>query len=570
MKKILAGFALLLSCVVNAAPFTVNHLIDTVPNPSINYQSASTGSVSRGYQSKLGDTVSILDFAGCDPTGVADSTACIQAALAVPSKNVYAPPGTYKVSGTIPLAYATSLYGAGRLATIFNVTSTNLPVFQASSFSTISGLQITSPASTQVSGSIFVTLSGSNSRLSGFYITNDYVGVLMVGSVSKITDGRMTGLQAGGIHIRAEGGDNSQLIDGVLGGAESSPNIGTAGIRVRNSSALTITNTSMIQEGVGLLIDPYTATTGIATDAGSVFSLNVSDSFFDNSNPNGIRISPTGTASVVRVRFDKVWTGSSGADGTLINNTGTGTVAGIYLSNHHSFLNTGAGISTNGTVSDIKVIGGGFSQNAYGIYGASGLTKLVVNGATIGAGSGLTGNSQYGIALASGASDFNITGNLIEGNTVGPVADSTGAVAKIFNGNTGYLSDISGTTLTVTGAVSGAKSVAAVATVGNGTLTAAQMLTGNIRRSGSTAGYADTTDTAANIIASIPNAAAGVGYELTIANTVGFIDTIAAGAGVTLSGTTAIAASASRKYVVTITNVSAPAVTITGVASGGL
>jgi hypothetical protein len=326
----------------------------------------------------------------------------------------------------------------------------------------------------------------------------------------------------------------------------------------------------MIQEGVGLLIDPYTSTTGIATDAGGVYSLNVSDSFFDNSNPNGIRINPSGTASVVRVRFDKVWSSSSGADGTLISNSGTGAISGIYFNNHHALLNIGSGISTAGAISDVKVIGGGFSQNAYGIFCASGLTKLVVNGATIGAGNGLTGNSQYGLALSTGVSDFNITGNLVEGNTVGQVSDITGAVTKVLSSNTGYLSDISGTTLTVTGAVSGAKSVASVATVGSTTLTAAQMLTGNIKRSGSVAGYADTTDTATNIIASIPNAAAGVGYELTIANTVGFIDTIAAGAGVTLSGTTAIAASASRKYVVTITNVSAPAVTITGVSSGGL
>jgi hypothetical protein len=124
--------------------------------------------------------------------------------------------------------------------------------------------------------------------------------------------------------------------------------------------------------------------------------------------------------------------------------------------------------------------------------------------------------------------------------------------------------------ITSSGLIAGATSVASNTTVGNSTLTAAKMLTGNILRSGSTAPYTDTTDTATNILASIPNAVAGVGYELTIANTVAFTETLAAGTGVTLSGTTAIAASASRKYVVTITNVSTPAVTITGVSSGGL
>jgi len=412
----------------------------------IGYTNGATGSVPRTVASKLQESVSVLDF-GADPTGVADSTAAIQAAVSKPNTNVYAPPGTYKVSGTITFASATSLYGAGRLATLFNVTSTNLPIFQVGTFSTISSLQITAPVSTQVSGSIFVTLSGSNPRLNDFVITNDYVGVLMIGSVAKIVDGRMVGLQAGGIHIRAEGGDNSQIIDGVLGGAEASPNIGTAGIRVRNSSALTITNTSMLQEGAGLLVDPYTATQGAATDAGSVFSLNVSNSFFDNSAPNGIRIQPTGDASVVRARFDQVWTGSASADGIQIINEGTGTLSGIYFSNHHSVLNGGSGVSTAGIVSDIKFIGGGLNQNTYGFYGAGGLTKLTVMGTTIGTGNGLLGNSQYGISLESGVSDFTITGNTIEGNTVGQVYDGTSTVVKTIANNTGYnpiaVSDIS-------------------------------------------------------------------------------------------------------------------------------
>lgn len=116
----------------------------------------------------------------------------------------------------------------------------------------------------------------------------------------------------------------------------------------------------------------------------------------------------------------------------------------------------------------------------------------------------------------------------------------------------------------------GYKTVASVTVTGNATLTAANMMTGNILRSGPTSAYTDTTDTAANIVASIPNPVIGSGYELNIANTVAFACTLAAGGGVTLAGTTAIAASASRKYVVTVTNVVTPAVTITGISSGTL
>lgn len=116
----------------------------------------------------------------------------------------------------------------------------------------------------------------------------------------------------------------------------------------------------------------------------------------------------------------------------------------------------------------------------------------------------------------------------------------------------------------------GFKSPATNTTAGNGTLTAAEMQAGNILRSGPTAAYTDTTDTATAILAQMPNAQIGVGYELTIVNTVAFACTLVGGTGVTLSGNTSLAASSSRKYVVTVTGITTPAVTITGISSAGL
>lgn len=78
--------------------------------------------------------------------------------------------------------------------------------------------------------------------------------------------------------------------------------------------------------------------------------------------------------------------------------------------------------------------------------------------------------------------------------------------------------------------------VTPITTVGAGTLTAAAIAGGVINRSGPTAAYTDTTDTAANIIAALPNAQLGQSWEATIVNTTGFAETIAGGTGVTLSG----------------------------------
>lgn len=59
------------------------------------------GAAPRSIADKLQETVSILDFPGCDKTGRGDSTACIQAALDSGSKSVYVPAGRYREHGLV-------------------------------------------------------------------------------------------------------------------------------------------------------------------------------------------------------------------------------------------------------------------------------------------------------------------------------------------------------------------------------------------------------------------------------------------------------------------------------------
>jgi hypothetical protein len=103
----------------------------------------------------------------------------------------------------------------------------------------------------------------------------------------------------------------------------------------------------------------------------------------------------------------------------------------------------------------------------------------------------------------------------------------------------------------------------AIATVGAGVWTGAAIATGIIRRTGSTAAYTDTTDTAANIIAALSgnspslNVLPGQSFRLLVQNTVAFALTFAAGVGVNPgigTGTLNIAASLAREYLVTILN----------------
>ncbi len=108
----------------------------------------------------------------------------------------------------------------------------------------------------------------------------------------------------------------------------------------------------------------------------------------------------------------------------------------------------------------------------------------------------------------------------------------------------------------------------ALTTIGNGTLLAAAIATGLITRSGSTAAFSDTTDTALAIVGAITAPVIGQSFYLTIKNTTAFAETLIGGVGVTLSGLTIIPALTEVRFLVTLTSLTA--VAMIGVASGSL
>jgi hypothetical protein len=84
------------------------------------------------------------------------------------------------------------------------------------------------------------------------------------------------------------------------------------------------------------------------------------------------------------------------------------------------------------------------------------------------------------------------------------------------------------------------------------------------------AGANATTDTAANIIAAMPSPSVGTTHRLRIINesSGAFSWTVVGGTGVTVTGTATIAQNTWREFVVTVTNVGTPAVTLQNVGTG--
>ena len=93
------------------------------------------------------------------------------------------------------------------------------------------------------------------------------------------------------------------------------------------------------------------------------------------------------------------------------------------------------------------------------------------------------------------------------------------------------------------------------------TIAGAAMVGGIIRRFSPNTNFTDSTDTATNIIASIPGAVVNQSFPLIIANLGSGIMTIGAGTGVTIAGTATIASAATRLFLGTVT--SSTAITLT-------
>lgn len=98
------------------------------------------------------------------------------------------------------------------------------------------------------------------------------------------------------------------------------------------------------------------------------------------------------------------------------------------------------------------------------------------------------------------------------------------------------------------------KAIGTLTTVGAGTILASSLSGGILRRTGPTAGYTDTFDSANNFIAAMDDPAPGDSFGFTIINGVAQAMTAAAGEGIVLGTNVDIAASVVRDYLATVLN----------------
>lgn len=316
---------------------------------------------------------------GADPTGAADSTPAIAAALAA-STSVQLPAGTFKVSSLDIEQSGTRLLGSGRGATILSPTTTTGDVIDI-------GTASTNPSDVTVGN---FSLISPTTRTSGadIRVTN--------GHLITVEDVVITGNSFDGIVF--DGGP--QQYEYFLRNFE-----------------IGYTSDMAVEIGPSALTQDVFISHGEINAAGNGIGLFWSSGVYaDNvgitaSHANGVVTYPASGHVVEFSRFNNVLADTTSGTGWNIG-SGGGAVYNTEMIDCWGSSSTLRGVNINGVnVSGVSIIGGDYINNQQdGIVATSGI-GLLIEGATVGYNS-QAGTDQYqGINIGPGVSHFSIIGN---------------------------------------------------------------------------------------------------------------------------------------------------------------
>ena len=407
--------------VVESATGTVLGTYDNIPGWSalnIGFSVSATspaGTVARALVDR-GICVTDAPF-NADPTGVADSTAALQAAVnaAIAAKcRLYVSKGSYLVSGVITASSPVWISGAGKYVTTIKTAQANASIFSFSGQSCeLTDMTLQGPVA-PTSGAL-ITTSCISEVLSRLRLSNYYYGIVGSG-----TTGDWNGVD---LNVAATTSSVGAQINGYAGGLCIDKMIGfvpivtpAAGIEVLSCGALQISNCNIIKQGTNLLLVP-----GSGQTVASVMAVNT---YFDSAQNFNVHIAPQAGGTVVRTYLTQCETSSSSGRGIVIDGS-AGTVDGVCIISPQANLCASDGIYIIGTTAkNIDIVGGQCGQNGgSGISIVGSAQNVNVVGTRTGSGYGLTGNIE-GIYIDSTCSGVKLTGVIAEGNSGAQIADN--------------------------------------------------------------------------------------------------------------------------------------------------
>jgi len=409
-----------------------------IPSSNLTFTQSGAGATTRTVSAKLRDQISVKDF-GAVCNGVTDDTAAFAAAIAaVPplGGSVTIPTSSAScVLNNLNINKSVELIGDGGpgpgAATISPITATATAITVSAQFVSLRNITFApKPGVAKQTGGVYInTTSGANRlTLSSLTLQEYYSGISINGSPASllITDIRAflystsDGVSQAAITIN--GGIDQQIRGCSIFGP------GTAGsdnsLVVTATSDLLITGCNIAGTKIPMLVNPG--------NGQQVNSLWVEDSFFDTST-TGVKLIPSGTGLINRSRFSNAWFSSHTNVGLEIN----AGVNGIEITNSHTLDNDVYGIELKGG-QNIVINGGQFAGNTVAaVYVAPGVSRWAVKNAIIGPSSGFGANGT-GVFVDTGASNYyDITNNIMQGNTTAAIADNGTGRNKSVYGNHG-------------------------------------------------------------------------------------------------------------------------------------
>lgn len=415
--------------------------------------------------------INVKEF-GAVLDGVTDDTSAFVAAAAT-GKPLLMPDGTAKITAGFTLSAGQTLYGVGPGKSKILVSGDGYDaVSLAGDYAGIYGVQIYSV--TQRTSGAFVRLNTATrgNFVRNFVMQNGFYGIHISAEavITYIEDGEILDATAAtGVGIFINGGNDTFINHVVMDSSGTEP---AAGIHIKRTQAIWVSDVDIIDFGTPLKIAPTTSATDLITWC-----------FFsqlacDTSNGNGIDISAAGSATVRGLFFDNCWS-STNNRGVLINTTTGGVVDTVHFTDCTFYNNNLQGVLIDNAGGNVRNIefnncrAAGNSLSSSGTYAGFDIGNntggFALRGCRAGAHAGFAASQSYGILIGTGCNEYHIMDNNLIGNVTGGAADNSAGTStnREVRGNLGYKTTASGTAtitaglnqVTVTHGLSGTPSV---------------------------------------------------------------------------------------------------------------
>ena len=433
-----------------------NTVWDQVVGLIDSYQLSATGAVVRPVPAKLAESVSVLDF-GADPTGVADSTAAIQAALTalVNGGKLRVPAGFYKASGlTWAGAVGASLLieGDGE-ASILQINNTTGTLFTSNGGDVVvSNMHVEAASVGLQTAGVFFQFNGGRCELRDVTFSNGYQLAKWNGTTTAVCYGggahniKFSGTTGTAFYVDCSPSNSQiggQLFFSKLQG-QGVPSTTGYGLQLVSGDTVMVSD-SVIAGFVSNIFSHSSATRGYLAN---VHFINVDGDGAGGTTTLGNGWDFDGSAGfLARVDLQRCWAGTMLGNGMSFKN-----LASLQIQNCTAINNDQDGILVD-TCQDVEIFGGIVTGNSAATHGSA--NGIVVQGTSAGiniqgvrvgptqngTSAGAVDSQNYGIIIAStGVTKYIVMGCDLRGNVTSFQDGGTGtngSTKMIYNNITG-------------------------------------------------------------------------------------------------------------------------------------